>query len=242
MWSCHVGHDMDQPFLQLKRLSLCCTSSWNEGEVLEFYSHVVGTSLSFINWQMHDSTIDGDLKPNSSRNLSQPVAPSFGSSFVASKLFPVGMGSCGGSLRFHYDVKMKWGRELDWIRRHSFDKWGCCHFFLYSCLDLDGFLIVPPFLPVHFFSAVQASVGFRKMGHLHSSHLPLSSGLSFSPHWVNFVGGQVKASSIIAFKLHCCVVNTPLPHKLQPWQKLSILNATNHKSWLLATPFFHSES
>lgn len=166
---------------------------------LNLNPQVVGSSLSFINWQMHDSTSDGDLKPKSSRNLSQPVAPPFGSSIVASKLFPVGMSSCGGCLRLHYAVKMKWGRELDWIRRHSFDKCGRCPFFLYSCLDLDGFLIVAPLFQFTFFLPVQTSVGFRKMGHLHFSRLPLSSRLSFSPHWVNFVGGQVKASSIIAF-------------------------------------------
>lgn len=166
MCPCHVGHKWLKLIITLWTTTLKAEAVLHQQlerggawEIFEFYPQAEGTStavfggnsLSFVHWQMHGSTGDGDLKTNSSRNLSQPVAPPFGSSFVASKLVPVGMGSCGGCLPLHYAVKkMKWALRIDWIE-HWFDKWQRCHFFLYYSLDLDGFLIVAPFLQLTFF-------------------------------------------------------------------------------------------
>lgn len=174
MCSCHLGLKLEP-----KRLRLCCTSSW---QVLEncfnfslkcaTWSATLGAnSLSFVHRQMYGSTGDGDIKPNSSRNLFQPVAPPFGSSFVASKLVPVGMGSSGGCLRSHYAVKMKRGRGGDWIRRRRRDERERCQFSLYSCLALDDprFSLSPSSSGTLSFLPVKVSIAVGKMGHLHAS-------------------------------------------------------------------------
>lgn len=151
--------------------------------------HVGGSSLSFVCWQMHGPTCDGDTKPNSPRNLLQPVAPP---PSCHSKVGTRGNGPLGGGgwLRLHYAVKMKWGRGLDWIRRSCFDKWERCQFSLYSCLALNGLhFSLSPFPSSSLsFLPVQVSIGVGKMGHLHASPcLSLPSGLSFSPHWLNIL-------------------------------------------------------
>lgn len=209
MCSCHLGHKWLE--LEPKRLRLFCTSSWQE-EVLEncfnfslkcetWSATLGGNSLSFVHRQMYGSTGDGDIKPNSSRNLFQPVAPPpFGSSFVASKLVPVGMGSSGGCLRSHYAAKMKRGRGGDWIRKRCRDERERCQFSLYSCLALDDtrFSLSPFSSGTFSFLPVQVSIGG---GGKWVIYVPRSVCPPLRPVFLSqcSAGGHVKTSLLIVF-------------------------------------------